>query len=928
MKKLQYLCGLTRLTALMTQGLVMVLLTHACLNAQFLQSAKVEGGFFKELLSSSGRTYSNLPLCTYQIGEARYSAATGPLMVTWTTPSWVDQVMLVRITIANKSSDTITIHNVVPFDQDQAEVYITGRGNHRLSRTHLFRAGKVPVNIIVPDNAWELGYAAIRQRDSLILTGLVRRDDKSIVKGTRKRFETVLFPGGQVSFDLHAELVAGEWQDGLRRIFQTRKLYDLISFDENLYNRKDLGWIRKAYSMHLLMAWDKQYYNSTSGAEALLTMVRKGKLLYGGDDVVCLWPTWPTLGLDQRNQFDMYRDLPGGLSALRSLADTLRAMGTRFFVAYNPWDESTRKEGHLEGLERLIRATGADGVVLDTKGESSAELQAAADKVKPGVVMYSEGMAVPRDMPGIVAGRVHNALYYPPMLNLNKLIRPDFAIFRVAEVFKEPISREYALSLFNGYGTEINQFAPGHPDWEDEQYRFWGRTLRILREHTDAFTNEMKPLVPVDLDSLWVNQWRGIDKEIYTIYNLRPEGVSQFALPVRARKDWHYVDLWNHRPLTVRNGRVRIETSAFDYSKLGTNDEGSVGCIGHFPVLVQAVMTGSRMLLEFDPAYTGSVWKSDPSYDKQPHQVKPGLPVDLAAVFGSTDGKFVIQIHQGDRLVDEQVVEIRPGTPLLYSQVTRTVGPAAAGMIYVPGGQYYFHTTHGDDFIPYPLSEDINRVVGPFLMDRYPVTNQMFLDFLQQSHYRPVDTTNFLKHWKSGRIPKGEEKYPVVYVSLEDARAYARWAGKRLPTELEWQYAAAGGRQGDWPWIQSRPVKRVEQVVTETLTFTRLEGIDRGMCNLGDGKPRPVGSFPKGANGYGIEDLVGSIWQLTNDEYESGSYRYIMMKGGSYFKPSSSWWYVQGGPREIHYRQYLLRVSQGFERNSTVGFRCVQDVEK
>ena len=57
----------------------------------------------------------------------------------------------------------------------------------------------------------------------------------------------------------------------------------------------------------------------------------------------------------------------------------------------------------------------------------------------------------------------------------------------------------------------------------------------------------------------------------------------------------------------------------------------------------------------------------------------------------------------------------------------------------------------------------------------------------------------------------------------------------------------------------------------------------------------------------------------------SGSYRYIMMKGGSYFKPSSSWWYVQGGPRELHYQQMLLRVSEGFERNATVGFRCVKD---
>lgn len=64
---------------------------------------------------------------------------------------------------------------------------------------------------------------------------------------------------------------------------------------------------------------------------------------------------------------------------------------------------------------------------------------------------------------------------------------------------------------------------------------------------------------------------------------------------------------------------------------------------------------------------------------------------------------------------------------------------------------------------------------------------------------------------------------------------------------------------------------------------------------------------------------------LFPNEYMSGSYRFIIMKGGSYYKPSSSWWYVQGGPRELNYRQMLLRVSPGFERNATVGFRCVKD---
>ena len=118
---------------------------------------------------------------------------------------------------------------------------------------------------------------------------------------------------------------------------------------------------------------------------------------------------------------------------------------------------------------------------------------------------------------------------------------------------------------------------------------------------------------------------------------------------------------------------------------------------------------------------------------------------------------------------------------------------------------------------------------------------------------------------------------------------------------------------------------REKEWVTNTLTVNRIKGIDSRYCNPGNGKFEAVGRHPKGANPYGLEDLVGSVWQLTNNEYDNGTNYYVIMKGGSYFNPGSSWWYVQGGPRELHYRQMLLRVSRGFERNSTVGFRCVAD---
>ena len=160
------------------------------------------------------------------------------------------------ITFINKSKDTITLANVVPFGRSSEKVFITGKGKNSISRTHLFLPGRQPVNVIVPDNAWELGFSETRVNDSLALCALARRAGQSLENGSLHRFETVLYPGGKVSYNLYADLYSGGWQEGLREIFQKRKLYDVRNFNDSLYKRKDLEWIRKSYVMHALMAWD------------------------------------------------------------------------------------------------------------------------------------------------------------------------------------------------------------------------------------------------------------------------------------------------------------------------------------------------------------------------------------------------------------------------------------------------------------------------------------------------------------------------------------------------------------------------------------------------------------------------------------------------------------------------------------------------
>lgn len=99
-----------------------------------------------------------------------------------------------------------------------------------------------------------------------------------------------------------------------------------------------------------------------------------------------------------------------------------------------------------------------------------------------------------------------------------------------------------------------------------------------------------------------------------------------------------------------------------------------------------------------------------------------------------------------------------------------------------------------------------------FHIDRTPVTNAQFKAFIDASGYAPADAHRFLHHWHEGAPVAGSEQQPVVWISLEDARAYAAWAGKRLPREWEWQYAAQGDDGRAYPWGEGagtiRPCRR------------------------------------------------------------------------------------------------------------------------
>jgi iron(II)-dependent oxidoreductase len=861
----------------------------------------------------NGKLFNSAMVNAEKEGERYLQSYEGGLRLTFQMRDSSAGAWNCAIVFENTGNDTLTISNIVPFGEDNNTLYITGDGPSGLARAKLFRPGYKPVRVILPDNAWELGYTSFFAGNELSVCALSRRI--ITVGGQVQRYETQLPSQAKVIYSIHADVFTGEWQNGLRIMFRDRTIFDVEKFDNSLYERKDLAWMKGSYLAVLQMAWDREFYDRFTGKYTYADIIKKGTELFGKIDIYGIWPTWPRLGLDQRNQWDMYRDLPGGIGQFRNIVKVSQMAGTKFFIAYNPWDNSTPIEDHYNGLAKLIADTDADGVVLDTMGNSGKELQNIADSVKSGVVMYSEGMTIPKNMQGIISGRVHNAIFLSPELNLNKLIKPDFSIFRVCDVGEDIIHREIAIAFFNGYGTELNMFRPGG---RDDNYRndlnFLSHTTFVLRQNNDAFLdNDWTPLIETTHDSVYVNRWKSGDKTIYTVLNMRPDGVSGKLFRIDSTSGRHYVSLWNHENIfpVEENGKIFLPANADGWSAAfsGTRREGSVECIAELPNLIKATLKGDSIRIQHNSDADLIIWKGDPSFQTMHKDLifRSDTTLRVKDIFGFYEGKIVLQLIEDNRLKDENVLFLKGGKPWIISEVVRTERAASlpSDMVLVPGSDISINVSAPDEFIPYP-DVNITTKIDSFLIDKYPVTNSQFYDFITNSGYRPADTSGFLRHWQSGTFRQGQDKYPVVNVSCEDIEAYARWAGKRLPTQAEWQLAAQGTDSRKWPWGND------------------FHGT---LCNNAFDKPTPVDAFPKGQSPYGVVDMVGNVWQMTDDLYFNGTYYFSVIRGGSYFKPESSRWYVQGGPQSLDRTQIMLLVSPGFDRSATVGFRCVKDVD-
>lgn len=231
--------------------------------------------------------------------------------------------------------------------------------------------------------------------------------------------------------------------------------------------------------------------------------------------------------------------------------------------------------------------------------------------------------------------------------------------------------------------------------------------------------------------------------------------------------------------------------------------------------------------------------------------------------------------------------------------------PARPEMVLVPAGEFIFGS---DEF---SREGPPRRVELPaFLIDRYPVTNAGFLEFVEATdHLVPAD-------WRDGRPLEGTEDHPAM-VTWVDADAYATWAGKRLPTEAEWEKAARGTDGRRFPWGD---------------TFESGRALTWESAAVDDRRTEPVHARPSGASPYGCEQMVGLLEEWCDDWYDAypGS-DYHSAGYGTQFKVlrGGAWIFTQTHAR-CAYRCFE-KPDRPAEEMAVLGaptFRCAADVPR
>lgn len=610
-------------------------------------------------------------------------------------------------------------------------------------------------------------------------------------------------------------------------------------YRDALYHRDDLDWAARCYVVSQVWLWDELLYDADSGHFTPDRLVEDAQSRFGGFDGIVLWHAYPIIGLDDRNQWDYYRLVPG----LAALVDRLHELGLKVFLDYNPWDTGTRRAGDdADELAALVSDLDADGVFLDTLKEGADRLLGLLEAARPGVAVEGESTLplariqdhplswaqwfADSETPGVVRSHWYERRHM--MHHVRRWHRDHH--------------HELQSAWLNGIGVMVWEVVFGSwVGWNDHDSLTLRRMVAAQRAlHELLINGGWSPLTGLDTEAAA----RGLYASTFTA-----DSQALIAIVNRSDVDTHVRVVPPALPMAEQPDNTTV--LGFDiWTGLSTpieNDEATVAVPGHgiggLWITADHVDTSWLTPLGDDSASVEFPYRSATRVTPAPSLRLPGNHDHLQLTAGPHP--LTVRYRHRETGMYEQapfVDEWKPLAPRLHD--LRTLDRSAV-------------------------------LDHPVAVATAEVDELSFAHFVSSTQYRPRESDRYPDLPQPAWLGRGPEacdpQRAVVDVNLDDARAYAAWMGARLPTEDEWQLAAALPK-----WRRHEPL----------------------------------------------------VWNLTESEHRDGRTRYLMLKGGSAYAAPDSPWYIDGGPQDPDFAVKYLVPGLGLDRSPTVGFRLAWDLSK
>jgi formylglycine-generating enzyme required for sulfatase activity len=753
-----------------------------------------------------------------------------------------------------------------------------------------------------------------------------------------------------------------------------------------VFDDEKLKWTQTNFVSTQMHPYDRYFYDPVQQEYTPDKYVKDVVARYGGLDSLLLWPSYPTLGIDNRNMFDIFDALPvGGRKALKHVVEKLdRDYGIKVLLPFTPWDRGTRfcdgcqtdsdhEVGH--SLLKLLNDTGAFGFNGDTMGFVAKDDYWSNDTTT-GVSIEPEGMGTPEMRAWHTMGWGYwswnwatNSQLTVPGVDFYKNAWDGRWITHGCERWNKNHTNYVQTAYLNGAGfnawENVWGIWNGIVERDGELIRRVAAIQRFFStkgdEMNDGFFNsaddaypfyEYNGCYPTTADCAFN------EEGIYASYFPRKSvGDAVYTMVNRLDAD-KTVDFYFGSPVEnvydcYSNKQVQWTTEASVSVTVQGNGIACLYTVDATPKDKDAIVPKDA-LHKFLSEIAGVTEKPLDSYSGEWKMELQKMEPNGA----NPDGANGIIVAKTNSKMTWRMQDLTSESGLLESQealklameMTPLDGDATAfynsdkRLLKIDGADSYDWYVQGQmiegdenqfgvdvqypwEDRPYKTHKHTFSPMKSFYLDKYPVTVADYALYLNKTGYTGgKDIYNFLKNW-DGSLSNPDTsllKLPVTYLGIAEARAFCVWRGARLPHSYEWQYAAQGN--GDsarvYPWNTKGDPAATYDFTSGQKCPTPLEGKDTPVA-------APVDSFGAQAGTVaenGVSDMVGNIWQYT-DAFADAHTRGAVVRGsGRYFsgKPFSSMWYFPRA-QELTKSNKMLLMDNSYERNAMTGFRCAAD---